>query len=116
MQLNLKLHIGALVNKTNMTYEQMVMFQGMNLHTQMRDHCDRVYGKGKYTLRMLTATQYHLDEMPIEGEAHGYWLKSASYERDQARARAAKRAVNDGRACWIHGPLGQNDAPNALPF
>ena len=116
MQLNLKLHIGKLVNKYTMQYESMVMFQGMNLHTQMRDYCDTVYGKGNYTLKMLTVTQYHIEELPIIGEAHGYWLKDADYERKQAQAIAAKCAVVAGNACWIHGPLGQNDAPNALPF
>lgn len=62
MQLHLKLHSGKLVNKTNMTYEKMVMFQGMNLHTQLRDHCDRAYGKNNYTLTMLTGTQYHVTQ------------------------------------------------------
>lgn len=49
-------------------------------------------------------------------EPHGYWLKSPNFERDQLRTLEAKRAVNEKRACWIHGPIGQNDAPNALPF
>jgi hypothetical protein len=43
-------------------------------------------------------------------EPHGYWIKTADYERKQAQMREAKQAVIEGRACWLR------DNPNLLPF
>lgn len=43
-------------------------------------------------------------------EPHGYWLKSATFDRDRKREIELKRAVNERRACYL------SDKPGVTPF
>lgn len=49
-------------------------------------------------------------------EPHGYWIKSTDWYQKQRLVDEANKAVREGRACWVAGPLGQNDTPGGLPF
>lgn len=53
--------------------------------------------------------EYYADDED-GNEPHGYWIKSAGYERKDREWRDAAQAVHEGRACWIE------DAPGYIPF